>query len=143
MALESERNEQDNKLKKLWCMTPLQRECEGMAITGLSLKKNDTAIEESNVHEFIRNRGEIPLATFKPGDTVTLSTDEELALSQGVVVELSKNKMVIALDRDLHSMGDDFIEKRVYHIDKYQYQGAGSNSMVNLAKLMSDSPKAE
>ena len=143
MALEFERKEQDNKLKNLWCMTPLQRESDGMAITGLSLKKNDSAIEDSNVHEFIRNRDEIALTTFKTGDTVTLSTDKELALSQGVVVEVSKTKIVVALDRDLHSMGDDFITERVYHIDQYQYQGAGSSSMVNLAKLMSDSPKAE
>lgn len=143
MALESERNEQDNKLKKLWCMTPLQRESEGTAIIGLFLRKNDSSIKESNVHEFIRKRGEIALATFKTGDSVTLSTDKELALSQGVIVEVSTTKVVVALDRDLHSMSDDFFKERVYHIDQYHYQGAGSNSMVNLAKLMSDSPKAE
>ena len=139
MALESESNEQDSKLKRLWCMTPLQRESEGMAITGLSLSKKDTATAESNVHEFIRNNGEIATAIFKIGDTVTLSTDKELALSQGVIVEVAKTRISIALDRDLMSMGDG----RVYHIDQHQYQGAGSNSMVNLVKLMSDTPKAE
>ena len=143
MALESEKSEEDNKLKKLWCMTPLQRESEGMAITNLSLTRRDIKSEESYVHAFTRNGGNITLGTFKTGDTVTLSTDKELALSQGVVIEVSNDKIAIALDRDLHSLGEDFTEKRVYHIDQYQYQGTSSSLMVNLAKLMSDNLKAE
>ena len=143
MSLENERNVQDNKLKNLWCMTPMQREADGTAIACLTLKKNGGSNHGSHVYEFIRRSDENVSPFFQNGDNVTLSTDKDLALTQGVIIEVSNTKIIVALDREINILGDELVQEGVYHIDKSHYQGGGMNSMVNLAKLMSNNHAAQ
>jgi DNA replication ATP-dependent helicase Dna2 len=143
-SLESQKAAGASRLKNLWCKTPSQREVEGTAIFGLKLPHSRTAApqDNKNVHVFHRASVRNIPAGFQSGETVILSSDRELALSQGVLLEASDDKIVVALDRDLYALAEEFVTGRTYHIDQYQYQGAGSSNMVNLAKLMSNNPRA-
>ncbi len=141
-AMESQKAGESNGLRNLWCMTPNQRQARGTAIAGvvLSLEKDD----REYVHVFHRSDDASVPVNFQDGESVIVSTNKELAISQGVLLQVSGDRVLVALDKNLHAMGREFTDgRRTYTIDKYQYQGSGSANMVNLAKLMSDNPHAE
>jgi len=73
---------------------------------------------------------------FSVGETIVVSSDAELALSQGVVLSANSSCLRVALDRDLHDKAG--WHERRYHVDRYEYRGSSSSSLVNLVKLMAD-----
>ncbi len=96
------------------------------------------------IHTFARRRDcdftpKLP-PIFSVGETLLVSTDRELVISQGVVLEVSERILRVALDRDLRLQQG---EERRFHLDRYEYQGSLSGSMVNLIRLMSLTPEAE
>ena len=59
-----------------------------------------------------------------------------MALSQGVLLEATDKFLRVALDRDLRLLPDTNGASRRFHLDRYEYAGSLSSSMVNLARLM-------
>ncbi len=121
-------------MNTLWCQTPQAREKRSTALADLELKKPDQSRNHNGtVHTFIRSDRAIP-PIFSVGETVLVSSDAELVLSQGVVLEAGQGAVTVGLDRMLRDC-----DVR-YHLDRYEYQGQGG--VVNLAKLLEDSPQA-
>ncbi len=137
-----------SNLHSIWCQTPQHRERRSLALANLKLEK-DSSAATSHVHTFLRSCPALP-PVFSVGETVLVSSDSALALSQGVVLEASERRLRVALDRDLRLQhgedgGDDDKsgDRRFFHLDRYEYQGSLSGSMVNLIRLMSATPEAE
>ncbi len=60
-----------------------------------------------------------------------------MALSQGVLLEATDKFLRVALDRDLRLLPEaSGVSRRRFHLDRYEYAGSLSSSMVNLARLM-------
>ncbi len=60
-----------------------------------------------------------------------------MALSQGVLLEATDKFLRVALDRDLRLLPETSgVSRRRFHLDRYEYAGSLSSSMVNLARLM-------
>ena len=135
-GLENEEAAKANKAKLLWCKTPQEREKDGVAITNLTLESDG----DNGTHIFAA-KSRLP-NVFNPGETVVVSTDSDLALSQGIVMEKKENVITIVLDRDL-KRSDDEGRLRMFILDRHEYQGSMSSSMVNLVKLMSSTEEAE
>ncbi len=138
-ALEKKEALKASKSKSLWCQTPTSREGRAIALAYLLLKDNG-AYEASHGHEFVRP-GKALGPIFSPGETVIVSTDSELAICQGVVLEANEHAVKVALDKDLR-VGDNWRHK-LFHLDRYEYQGSTASSLVCLTKLMEPTPTAE
>eukprot|EP00094_Tigriopus_californicus_P009570 TCALIF_09226-PA protein Name:"Similar to Dna2 DNA replication ATP-dependent helicase/nuclease DNA2 (Mus musculus)" AED:0.03 eAED:0.03 QI:0/0.66/0.5/0.75/1/1/4/36/1063 len=136
-AMEAEESGKGSKLKELWCRTPTERQAQNTAIAQLRLVPKK--VSSDNLHTFVKSNGPLP-PVFQLGETVILSSETELALSQGIITTLDEDQLSLALDRDLMKQ-DDSIDK-VYHLDRYEYQGSMASSRVNLVKLMSNLPRA-
>ncbi len=76
-------------------------------------------------------------SVFQPGETVLVSTDDELALAQGYLVNVQGPRVTVVLDRDLQGHYN-----KTFTFDKFEYS-SNSNGVINLAKLMTDTPKAK
>ena len=134
--LEGQSSRSRSNLKALWCETPKAREMKSMCVSGLAL--GETVNE--NIHTFVRaeTNNKLP-KTMNDGETVIISSDTEIALAQGIVLHQSESAIKIALDRDLSKNHKD----KMFHMDKYEYQGGMSGNLVYVAKLLSPNPDAE
>eukprot|EP00095_Tigriopus_kingsejongensis_P009867 maker-scaffold757_size101632-snap-gene-0.17 protein:Tk09867 transcript:maker-scaffold757_size101632-snap-gene-0.17-mRNA-1 annotation:"dna replication atp-dependent helicase nuclease dna2-like" len=141
-ALEAQEASRKSKLKDLWCQTPRQREAQKSALAHLKLVAQSDRV--THLHTFGRhsNSTETLMGVFQTGETVVLSSDTELALAQGVIVSLDEGQISTVLDKTLKqdptTQGD-----KIYHLDRYEYQGSMASNLVNLAKLMADQPRAQ
>ena len=133
-SLEKQESAAKSKLNYLWCKTPDERQKLKLCLAFLTLEEKNPA--SPNVHSFTRNESLDTM--FQTGESVILSTDQDLAVAQGIVVStLNKRKITLALDRSLEDTS------KHYHVDRYEYQGSMSGSFINLIKLMSSSPEAQ
>ena len=79
-SLESGEARKGSKLKSMWCMTPLQRESQGSAISELKVIKSDFPIVtfgKSNNRPLGSS-----LNVFQPGEFVIISSATELAIGK-------------------------------------------------------------
>jgi DNA replication ATP-dependent helicase Dna2 len=95
-----------------------------------------TGHHEGNVHLFTRSSS-LP-RLFSAGETVIVSSDSDLAFSQGVVLSVDDSGVTVMLDRDLR-LG----KGSLFHLDRHEFQGSMSSNLVNLVRLMSPSALAE
>ena len=79
-SLESGEARKGSKLKSLWCMTPLQRESQGSAISELKVIKSDFPIVTFG-KSHSRPLGS-SLNVFQPGEFVIISSATELAVGR-------------------------------------------------------------
>lgn len=136
-AMEAEEAGKGSRLKELWCRTPNERQAQNTAIADLRLVPRKESTD--NLHTFAKSDGPLP-PVFQVGETVILSSETELALSQGIIIMLDESQMSIALDRDLMKHPESV--NKVFHLDRYEYQGSMASNRVNLVKLMSNLPRA-
>ena len=127
--------EQDGRcgqqLRDLWLGHPEEREERGQAASGLALY----SVGEEG-HCFTREGGRQARAVLAAGEVVTVSSDTELALTQGVVRSEDGSRLVVRLDRDLSG------HKGVFCVDRFVYAGGQAGCYSGLARLMADSPAA-
>jgi len=127
--LRLEANESKNSNQKaLWTQTAASRETTGNCISGLSL-----ASVKDNIHTFHK----FGLSqVFQAGEVVVVSSSTELALSQGAVIQIDNQNLVVRLDRNLP-------RGSVYHVDRHVYQGAMGSNFIAIGKLLLDTPEAQ
>ena len=127
--------EQDGRcgqqLRDLWLGHPEEREERGQAASGLALH----SVGEEG-HCFTREGGRQARAVLAAGEVVTVSSDTELALTQGVVRSEDGSRLVVRLDRDLSG------HKGVFCVDRFVYAGGQAGCYSGLARLMADTPAA-
>ncbi len=131
-SLESGEARKASRLKSLWCVTPQQRELQGQAIAGLTLCNDKCTLKKADNGKDLG----ASFSIFQPGDMVVVSSMAgELALAQGVVLELTHSSIKLSLDKEIISKNPLFV------IDKFEF-AQGSGNWLTLAKLMSNSAEA-
>lgn len=73
--------------------------------------------------------------TLQPGDNVVLSTDTEVAVATGCLVQLGPASATVATDRNVNNWDRNF---SVLHLDRLEYQGGQSLLYSNLSRLMAN-----
>ena len=165
LLLETGEVRKASRLKMLWKELPTTREAKRSAISNLTLKQ----VNPEHSHRFVRTITVISTSTLHVGESVIVSTDVCLALAQGHIVSVTKDEVVVQLDKDIlqESLTEPKCDKMEfihtvnlqhhlaifqdseikYHLDRYEYNMASlfssqSSNFVNLAKMMLDNPQA-
>lgn len=117
-------------LKNMWKLDPSQREANGHCLTGLSVKVMDTTADRIFV-ELVRSGGLLQ-AVFEKGDLAVVSTEHNLALAMGSVVDISDKSVKLLLNNGSAKItpGGKFT------LDKYESFSIFSTNLNNIALLM-------
>ena len=97
LLLETGEVRKASRLKMLWKELPTTREAKRSAISNLTLKQ----VNPEHSHRFVRTTTVISTSTLHVGESVIVSTDVCLALAQGHIVSVTKDEVVVQLDKEI------------------------------------------
>nr|XP_012144834.1 PREDICTED: DNA replication ATP-dependent helicase/nuclease DNA2-like isoform X5 [Megachile rotundata] len=141
LQMEQTAQSNDNSMVHLWTLSPDKREMKKACICNLKIigkvkeynaKYHHTFIRESSNIEEAENN--IPYMEFTENEYVLVSTNTRINISAGFIAHISKNSVVVMLDRDITKYNSN----ESFHIDKYSSSNLFSLNLANVGGLMGD-----
>lgn len=120
--MESSNNDNDS-FSNLWTVSPEKRELKGTCISNMKIVGKVVEQHDRYQHTFTRVdiKGEIvENSAFAENDYVVVSTDTRINITTGSILQISKDTILVLLDKDV-TRGEDC---GIFHIDKYRYSGS-------------------
>lgn len=147
LRLEFEESQaRSRSISDIWCIDPLDREAQGYCISFLQVEnclasQNPTSeLNQYSIKLVPANRIHLPTRiSLQRGDSVVLSTDKEVAVATGCLVDISTSSVTVSTDRNVHNWDRNF---EVLHLDKMEYQGGQTLLYANLSRLMANNANA-
>ena len=132
-------------LSDIWCVDPLVRQARGSCLSHLQVEASlpsqcPSEMSQYNIKLVPINGEPFPTrSSLQQGDNVVLSTEAEVAVATGCVVDIGPRFVTIATDRNVNNWDRNY---RVLHLDKLDYQGGQSLLYSNLSRLMANNEQA-
>ncbi|XP_042863351.1 DNA replication ATP-dependent helicase/nuclease DNA2-like [Penaeus japonicus] len=148
LHLEIGEGKRDSAIRALWCQDPKRREEGGDCLSMMVLERTVAVTEPEPgifVHSFVRSpkyadMTNLSAVGLQAGENVVVSSETEIALSLGVIKAVQEQSVLVVLDRDLTAYPT--WRKKVFSVDRCEYQNTMSINFTNLARLLSDTPQA-
>lgn len=145
LELEDAAQTDSYSLKNIWTVTPQQREKKGKCICNLKVTGKITEECGKYPHTFIRaNKKDVHFrdlthSGFIEQDFIIVSTTTRINVSTGFVIHISKETIVVLLDRNVtkHNLN------AVFHIDSYSSSSLLSYSLANIGGLLNNNTMCE